>query len=245
MYCRNCGKKLSGTEKFCTECLRPLAQATPIAESGAVASGSVSTNKSKKRKIIIGIIIAAVIIIAAAIVLAITLSRDNENEKSDDGYENLIAKYINIYYYQSWKESDIRPLAPDIMWEDWVDSDESGIDEMFENWEENNEDYYEEYNEKYDVNVDYEITQEVELSDDELQALCDELEDYYDANYPEFDEGYSFKLKIEGEISSKGGTVQIGRQIDDTENLIAVKIDGEWYLVYVDDGYCWLVDYVM
>ena len=220
-FCSKCGRELTDSAIGCPNC-------------DATVSNCDNAKDSGKKKILVGAILGAVVVVALVIVLICTLG--------GGGYEELVEKYINVEYYQQFTEDNIRPLAPENMWEDWVGSKDSSVDAMFARWEKNNEEYYEEYNNEYNVNIEYEIVHETELSERELYDICEEIEDYHNMDYPEFIEGYTFKLKVTGEIIGPDEIEEVNR----TENMAAVKMDGEWYLVYVDkDGYCWYVDYML
>ncbi len=236
-FCTKCGKKLEENAVGCPNCNSTTdAQPTPAEVPASAPLTSVKEKLLGNKKILIG---GIAVVVAAIVVLIIVLV-------SGGGYKKAVERYINLIYLKDITEDDIRLLAPESLWEEWADDEGyRSVDAMFEEWIEDYEEELEEFLEELDdfeMDIDYEIKYEEELSERELDELCEALEDRYDMNYSDFTEGYTFKLEVSGYVSAEYQGEELYEEIDDKITLTAVKMNGEWYLV---NGSMWWIDNIL
>lgn len=223
-FCSKCGRELTDSAIGCPNC-------------DATVSNCDNAKDSGKKKILVGAILGAVVVVALVIVLICTLG--------GGGYEKAVERYINYYYCDMANEENVRPLAPESLWDEWAEHEGfKNADEMFEYMTDKLE---KELNELdfYEVDVDFEIKYEEELSQRELDELCERLENKYRTNYSTFTEGYSFEVEIFGSLSGSREGEPIYKDINEEEKLVAVKMNGEWYLADSVGSKMWLIDAVM
>lgn len=93
-FCRNCGKELKGTEKFCASCGSPVSEK----KEQPVAEQKKADNAGGKKKV--GIIVAAVVVAIAVIVAIVFALNSGKKEKEYNNYIASAEKYLEENEYE-------------------------------------------------------------------------------------------------------------------------------------------------
>lgn len=218
-------------DAFCTSC---------GAKQNSLDVITYGTNKNvseKKNKKIVMIVILAVVIVSIAIGLLIYFNtNEDENDDSDEylnGYDAAVEQFIDFYYYYEREKADVLVVAPENFWQRWADIENDGnIESLFEDFEQIGEKRKDEAKGK---NIVYQLYYVTELSSKECQSVEKALESRDRLNYSGITDAYSFKLEItDKEDGSKKDW-----------DVVAVEMDGMWYLATYGNKVRWLVDVVI
>lgn len=156
-----------------------------------------------------------VIVTAAAIIAILVLCFS-----VDSGYNKQLKNLAKLF---EGKSAVVEKMAPREFWE-YVDEEyDMTVEDVEEEIEtEIEEDLEEEIGEK--IRVSYEVTDKKELSQKKVRELAEELKGYYEI--PKRSVKKAYKLEVDFEFSGEYDTE------DDTIDILAVKIDKSWYLLY-------------
>ena len=232
MYCRKCGSQINDSALFCAKC----GERTTVAETS-----NLEKKKINKKKIFIPILIAVASIVLIVTIILVAVGGDGYK----DGYEGAVQRFIDCCILGETDEENIRDMAPLAYLRSWADLENDGdMEEMFRRFKEEGEETKKERKEEYaDFNVDYEIYDAAKLSSNECQRVEKALEYYRDKrfiNYGEITDGYSFELVLTYTTIDFDGNKDIDY---DEGNVVAVKIDGKWYLAtYTSSRIIWMLD---
>ncbi len=217
-FCTACGTKLADDAVFCTECrarTEPLSaapQQVNTQPTPAYYQPPAGIPQQARRPRLLPLLSAAIVIAAAVVILVLSLG---------GGYKSALDTQVAFIEgdFESYDK-----LYPKKIFEDSFTS-EADLKKAKEQYAEIYEEYLGErlssaYGEDYKIN--YEVTDEDELSDSELEEFAESVIDKYRASDLSFEQAYYLKLSIhiEGKLDENDG---------DTE-VIAAKIDGEWYI---------------
>ncbi len=166
---------------------------------------SLDNKKIKTRNIIITVI-SIVLVVAAVSVAAIAIYKKNFVRTGAKSAEEVAKIYFEAF--SDCDEEKLNTLCPDIMGE------EIEISNSFEEYE------------QYNANItDVKITESTDYTEDELKELKDNHKEIYGvdadiqaATYMMV--SYHITMNIEGEDVSE----------DMTQEMVAIKYDGRWYL---------------
>lgn len=223
MNCKICGAALPENAKFCGKCGAKFgAVPAPIEPKPMPVQP-----RSKKPLIIAVAVILALITIGLVIFLCSDDDdRDSKRSKKSNDAESVAEEYVNIVFCGDGDANDLIELFhPDVV---SIVLDDLGVSKKARIADIN--DYLDEMQEELE-DEDVEIT-EVEvrsvkdLSDDEFE----DLEEYYDDAFDlTIDEAKFVKIRIYADVD--------GEEDTENEDLIVVKIDGDYYLDVVYSGY--------
>ncbi len=242
-FCDKCGAQLDDNATFCTSCgaslgAAPQGQPAPQAQGfGAQASAAANNftqgvqnftadlprdfngfkeGVQKKDKKVIGVLIGAVVVVVLIIVLLVNLI-------GGGGYKEPLDKLV-----KGFNKSDAKMVMeatmPSSVLKAYEDEEEPDWDELDEELEESKEDLEDEYGEG--VTLSYKVTKATKLSDKKLKKYRSMAEYYSEATdgkksdfYPTAGYKLDVTLTIEGDDDDDE---------QELEDIIVVKIDGDW-----------------
>lgn len=227
-FCGNCGAQLDDDAVVCSNCgcniapaATPASAETENATPGenAVAAIKAGTGKffdkvktdSNFRNIVIGIAAGFVALIVLIVVLVSVFG---------GGYKRAIDNYIDATFYGDY--SAYKANIPDAMWDSLKESgdalDKEDYKEQYKMFKEYFEDQY-----GKNISVDYKVTDEDELDEDDLDDLRDELKSDYGIAKKSVTKAYELEVEF---------TIEGDDDEDSNEEIITVvKIDGDWYVI--------------
>ncbi len=257
-YCDKCGKQLEDNDIFCDSCGNKLnepqveqenanvqqgenivqndcvqqdtsedcgcssCESTPSENNtGAVndkISSFISTYISKlKSKDIptIAISAGALVVVIVLLIVAISLMAGSPSEKAIDRYFDVTLK---------GKVGKVEDCAPEEYWEYIEDKYDVDIDDIEEAATKFYEDTIDELEEEYGKDIKYKFTVEDddELSKNDISILKDKYKSLYDI--PKKNVTDAIEYEIEATIKGDDD------KDEDTNAMIVVEIDGDWYL---------------
>lgn len=232
-FCGNCGAQLSDDAVVCYNCgvnIAPQPQQAPAqyqqpqyqqapyqqpqqayaggptpadnAASAIKEKAGAFVNKCKTDKKFLGIILGAVAAVVAIIVVLVLVL--------GGGYEAAIDNYIDA----SLGDYDA-----------YVDCFPEEVFEMMEKYDvaEDEDDFEKQADRMKDYDIDYEIVKEEKVDDDDLDDIKSFLKKNFDIPKSDVKEAIEAKVKL---------TVSYdGEDRSDTEKLVVVNIDGDWYVL--------------
>ncbi|MBQ8524454.1 MAG: zinc ribbon domain-containing protein [Clostridia bacterium] len=211
MFCGHCGNQIPDGVGFCPVCGN---------QTGAQAPVQNTPKKKMSTNTIIGIIAVVAVVVALAIILFAVFAGGKSGASSA---EAVVEKYLDATL-----DFDVDALF-ECLHEDIIEAaaEEEGFDSVSE--------FKDELKEQLDqaadmmdalgasIELSYDITDTEELEDDDLDEIAEELED-------EFGVKVTAATAVTVEQYTKG--TAMGQEIDETETttIVAVKIDGDWYI---------------
>jgi hypothetical protein len=228
MNCKICGAALPENAKFCGKCGAKFgAVPAPIEPKPMPAQP-----RSKKPLIIAVAVILALITIGLVIFLCSDDDdRDSKRSKKSNDAETVAEEYINIVYCGDGDAKDLielyHPDVVSIVFDDQGVSKKARISDINDHLEEIQEELEDE-----DVEItEVEIRSVKDLSDDDFE----DLEEYYDDVFDlTIDEAKFVKIRIYADVD--------GEEDTENEDLVVVKIDGDYYLDEDYNGYLLYID---
>ena len=173
-------------------------------------------NMEQKRGTKTGLIIAIVSAVAVIAAVAVLLLVDPFKWF---GRKAALDKFFKVYYLG--QEADPEDMYPEEVLEFFEDNDIPFIDDWsdyLENIREGTKDNY-----GKDVKITYEVTDEKEVDEDDLEEIAEKLEDRYGLDADSVQEGYEIEFEY---------TIEGSKDEYEMEDLMTImlKIDGKWYV---------------
>jgi len=212
-FCSGCGNELPDEARFCGKCGSFFEEWEGLPYSDGEADRIHFPVKNNKKPIIIGAVVGAVALIVVLILVF-----------SGGGPESAID---NMIAYTEGDVDVLEDLAPEQYWEYYEMEKGKSVDELIEEKRMRLEEH--KSNSDYS-SVDYEVVDETPLSELKIRKLNEYFVEEYEFEEDSVSEGCTLKYKI-------FVTVDGERELVETNKHTVLKIDGDWYLVYVSfDG---------
>ncbi len=229
--CEKCGKEIMDDAVVCPDCEKSGEKSAPIINTDELRKraediGSTIKNydynklvpeaikekvPGKYQKFLPLGILAVFVLIFVFIISSCT-----------GGYKKPV-KYLEQISNGNYKNID--KMAPKDIWEDHLDYYDMTNSERIEAVEEQYEGVLDEQKDKYGDNykISYDIKEKEKLSNKELSDIRDGLKANYNVPKKSVKKGYELKVKVVKKGSEDKDT--------NTQKLMVVKIDGDWYIV--------------
>lgn len=241
-FCRKCGTKMDDEDLFCPRCgekvkevstapqvlepqpkvkeVPPKAESNPIPVAQAAIKAKIpakdknvyvaAKKKHLKNPFVIAVIMAIVILVIGFTILS----------TATPPYQAA----LELYYKTLLTDNDdsLRELMPKEAWENLSVEDK---DVELEKWAFLRDSYASSIN--ADAKYSIAVSESVQVSKRKHKQLAENLEDWYDVNSDQIKDSYTLKVSVV--ISGQG------KQITIEEEVLAVCIKGQWYLLRLLD----------
>lgn len=232
MKCEKCGQITESASELCPNCGEKI----EIVEE----SECCKTNNKKKTILICAGIATSVVLI---VIIAGLFIGGIFGKK--DGVDEAIERFIDISVYFECDKDKIMAMAPSQFWRaaDIMVGRGEAYRKVKEELEmerklKDTDPYWKK------LKVDWEINYLTTLSVEECRNIEKEIESKHGIEYSAIDEAYSFTLEVELTFEE-----EVAR---DDVDLYAIKMDDNWYLAYIEEGYrdnddeiCWVIENFM
>lgn len=208
MYCGKCGTEVSNGVVFCPNCGQQIYAQTPVGQA------TQQSNKSKRVKIWIpAVLLIAVIVIAAVVILASKGSYEKTLDHYYEAIETQDAELMRSTLAQYWIDYQVADYDTDA----YLEGD---IEDIID-------DYRDEFECGDDIEITYSVTGEKEANDSDLEALKDNIYDwyaYYIYDKDEFDRSITDAKVVTVRLKVTGN-----ENMDIfTSKLLLIQENGEW-----------------